>query len=197
MQRPASGPLVSVIVRTMGRPELPRALASVAAQTYRPLEVVLVMRRAPAWRRCPPATFGASSAQGRLAARKRPNAGLEGAAATGCSSRRGRRESSRSTSSKLVAAATKSGSEVAYSQTRLVDDAGRTQRIFGGPYNRAFLFRSNYLAITPCSSRAAWSRPAIADEAMTIFEIGISGCSSRQRAFAFTGSRLRVPRLGR
>ena len=35
-------PLVSVIVRTMGRPELAAALASVAAQTYPNIEVVLV-----------------------------------------------------------------------------------------------------------------------------------------------------------
>ena len=35
-------PLVSVIVRTMGRPELARALDSVAAQTHRPIEIVIV-----------------------------------------------------------------------------------------------------------------------------------------------------------
>ncbi|MEZ5490129.1 MAG: glycosyltransferase [Gammaproteobacteria bacterium] len=35
-------PLVSVIVRTTGRPELDEALQSIAAQHYRPLEIVLV-----------------------------------------------------------------------------------------------------------------------------------------------------------
>lgn len=38
----ASVPLVSVIVRSMGRPELPRALDSIANQTYPNIEVVLV-----------------------------------------------------------------------------------------------------------------------------------------------------------
>src|SRR4051812_11204469 len=35
-------PLVSIIVRSMGRASLARALASVAAQTHRPMEIVLV-----------------------------------------------------------------------------------------------------------------------------------------------------------
>lgn len=39
---PLDLPLVSVVVRTMGRPELAEALASVAAQTYPNIEVVLV-----------------------------------------------------------------------------------------------------------------------------------------------------------
>jgi hypothetical protein len=39
---PADPPLVSVVVRTQGRPTLPEALASVEAQGYEALEVVLV-----------------------------------------------------------------------------------------------------------------------------------------------------------
>src|SRR5829696_1908804 len=42
MQSPSPTPLVSVVVRSMGRPELARALHRIAAQTYRPLEIVLV-----------------------------------------------------------------------------------------------------------------------------------------------------------
>src|SRR3954469_17386828 len=42
MNSTASPPLASVVVRTLGRPTLPRALASIAAQTHRPLEIVLV-----------------------------------------------------------------------------------------------------------------------------------------------------------
>ena len=38
----ATPQLVSVVIRTMGRPSLQRALAAVAAQTWRPLEIVLV-----------------------------------------------------------------------------------------------------------------------------------------------------------
>src|SRR5690349_21310290 len=42
MNSTASPPLVSVLVRTMGRPIVSRALACVAAQTHRPVEIVLV-----------------------------------------------------------------------------------------------------------------------------------------------------------
>jgi GT2 family glycosyltransferase len=41
-ERGSPSPLISVIVRTTGRPELAEALASLAAQQYRPLEVILV-----------------------------------------------------------------------------------------------------------------------------------------------------------
>ena len=41
-------PLISVIVRSMDRPSLPRTLASIAAQDLRPIEVVLVNARGPA-----------------------------------------------------------------------------------------------------------------------------------------------------
>lgn len=46
-------PLVSVIVRTMGRPSLKEALETVAAQTYPNLEVVLVHARGAACRAAP------------------------------------------------------------------------------------------------------------------------------------------------
>ena len=42
MNSTAMPPLVSVVVRTMGRPTLQRALACIGAQTHRPLEIVLV-----------------------------------------------------------------------------------------------------------------------------------------------------------
>lgn len=42
---PSDPPLVSIIVRTMGRPELEEALASLAAQTWERIEVVLVDAR--------------------------------------------------------------------------------------------------------------------------------------------------------
>ncbi len=44
----AASPLISVIVRSMDRPSLERSLASIAAQDWRPIEVVLVNARGPA-----------------------------------------------------------------------------------------------------------------------------------------------------
>ena len=42
MNSTATPPLVSIVVRTMGKPAFQRALASIAAQTHRPLEIVVV-----------------------------------------------------------------------------------------------------------------------------------------------------------
>lgn len=41
LEHPAGAPLVSVLIRTIGDPRLLEAVASVAAQTYRPLEIVV------------------------------------------------------------------------------------------------------------------------------------------------------------
>ncbi len=172
MQRPASGPLVSIIVRTMGRPELPRALTSVAAQTHRPIEIILV-----------------DAAAGGIALAKAANAGLEGARGEWLLFLDEDDEIEPEHVAQLVAAAAKEGSEVAYSQTRLVDGAGRTQRIFGGPYNRAFLFRSNYLAIhAVLFSRGVVDAGYRFDETLPIFEDWDFWLQLSQRApFAFTG----------
>jgi hypothetical protein len=76
-----------------------------------------------------------------------------------------------------------------YSQTRLVDEAGRTQRIFGGPYNRAFLFRSNYLAIhSVLFSRSVVDAGYRFDESLKVFEDWDFWLQLSQRLpFAFTG----------
>ena len=42
MSSKATPPIVSVVVRSMGRPTLDRTLARIAAQTHRPLEIVLI-----------------------------------------------------------------------------------------------------------------------------------------------------------
>ena len=190
MQRPASGPLVSVIVRTMGRPELPRALASVAAQTYRPLEVVLVDAAGSGMAMLPAGDVPVRAVlKGRLERAQAANAGLEGARGEWLLFLDEDDVVEPEHIEQLVAAAAGSGNEVAYSQTRLVDDAGRTQRIFGGPYNRAFLFRSNYLAIhAVLFSRRVVDAGHRFDETMTIFEDWDFWLQLSQRApFAFTG----------
>jgi tetratricopeptide (TPR) repeat protein len=45
--RVQSNPLVSILIRSMDRPTLERALAAAAAQTYRPLEIVVVAACGP------------------------------------------------------------------------------------------------------------------------------------------------------
>lgn len=174
----------------MGRPELPRALASVAAQTYRPLEVVLVDAAGSGMAMVPTGDVPVRAVlRGRLDRAKAANAGLEGARGDWLLFLDEDDEIEPEHVEQLVATATRSGSEVAYSQTRLVDEAGRTQRIFGGPYNRAFLFRSNYLAIhAVLFSRRVVEAGHRFDETLPIFEDWDFWLQLSQRVpFAFSG----------
>jgi hypothetical protein len=81
------------------------------------------------------------------------------------------------------------GARAAYSQTRLVDAAGATQRVFGGPFDRMALFRSNYLAI----HAVLFERSLVADgcrfdETMPMFEDWDFWLQLSMRTpFAFTG----------
>lgn len=82
---PAIGPLVSVIVRSMDRPTLDAALDSIAWQTYRPIEVVVVNARGTGHRGLDPTHGGVplrmvGDAGGATLPRPRAaNAGLEAA----------------------------------------------------------------------------------------------------------------------
>ena len=143
-------PLVSVIVRTMGRPELRRALESVAAQSHRPLELVLVDAAgsgisAPALHGIPVTLVGG---QGRLDRAAAANAGMAAARGDWVGFLDEDDEHAPGHVASLLAVALASGAHVAYGQTRMVDRAGNTVRIFGGgPFNRAALLRSNYIAV--------------------------------------------------
>src|SRR5688572_6208630 len=131
MNSTKSPPLVSIIVRTMGRPEASRALASIAAQSHRPIETVLVDAASRGLARAAAANAGLASARGEWIGFLDEDDELEPDHVA-----------------RLLAAALVSGAPVAYSQTRIVDRAGNTVRVFGGgPFNRAALLRSNYIAI--------------------------------------------------
>jgi glycosyltransferase involved in cell wall biosynthesis len=148
MSSKATPPLVSVVVRSMGRPTLDRTLARIAAQTHRPLEIVLVHASGSP---SEPATLHipvVNVRQGPLDRPRAANAGLDAARGDWVIFLDEDDEiESTHVSELLNAMAVSPGARAAYSQTRLVDAAGATQRIFGGPFDRLALFRSNYFAI--------------------------------------------------
>ena len=132
----------------MGRPELARAMASIAAQTYRPIEIVLVDAAGagiPAPRH---AGLGVRLvSRGPLDRAAAANAGLEAARGAWIGFLDEDDELAPEHVASLVSLAASSGAPVAFSQTRLVDRAGNTTRLLGGPFDRQALLRSNYIAI--------------------------------------------------
>jgi len=150
MDIPEAPALVSVIVRTLGRASLDRALACVAAQTHRPLEVVLVDAAGSGQL--------ASQAAGDVHVRRAGGEPLARAAAAnaGVAAARGQwilflddddEIEPGHVGDLLAAARAEPRARVACTRTRLVDAAGQTVRTMGGPFDRFALFRSNYLAI--------------------------------------------------
>ena len=186
----ATPPLVSVVIRTMGRPALQRALASVAAQTWRPLEIVLVDaagtgKGANDYADLPVRNVSNGSAMDRPRA---ANAGLAAARGAWITFLDEDDVVEPDHIALLMATATVAGLPVAYGQTRLIGPDG-VQRIFGGPFSRAALLRSNYIAIhAALFHRAFIDRGIRFDESFATFEDWDFWLQlSAQADFAFTG----------
>ena len=185
----AAQPLVSVIVRTMGRPSLARALDCIAAQTHRPIEIVLVDAA--------DASITMSDhggvpvrvvREGRLERARAANAGLATARGEWLAFLDEDDEIAPEHITQLLEAALSGGARAAYSQTQLVDE-DRPQRVFGGPFNRAALLNSNYLAIhAVLFHRSFVDAGCRFDETLPIFEDWDFWLQLSQRdGFAFTG----------
>jgi hypothetical protein len=179
-----------VIVRTMGRPELERALDAIASQSHRPVEIVLVDAadqglKKTAHRGVPVRLVR----RGPLARAQAANAGLDAARGAWLLFLDEDDEIDRTHVEQLLAAARRSNAAVAYSQTKLLDGEGNFERLLGGPYSREFLLRSNYLAIhAVLFSRALVAAGHRFDESLEVFEDWDFWLQLSERTpFAFTG----------
>ena len=146
-------PLVSIICRTMGRPELREALASAAAQTHAPLEIVLVdaaaRGEAPCRADCGEVPVNLALPDAPLSRPEAANFGLERARgdyllfldeddwlAPG------------HIEHLLAWLLRQSEVAAAYSSTRKTDTAGKaTLETFQQPFDRWLLMRDNYIPI--------------------------------------------------
>ena len=162
----------SLIVRTVGRPTLGRALDAIAAQTHRPIDIVLVDAAATgiaieSHGGVPVRVVG----RGRLDRPRAANAGLEAARGAWLGFLDEDDEIDPAHVASLLAAVELTGHPAAYSQTRLLDATGRTTRVFGGPWQREALLRSNFLAIhAVLFSRRFVDQGLRFDEALATFE---------------------------
>ena len=142
-------PLVSIIVRTLGREEIRRTFACIASQSYRPLEIVLVdsADRGLAMEKYADVPVRVVTGLGRLDRSRAANAGFEAARGEWVLILDEDDEVTPDHVASLVATATITGARVAYSQARLVGPPGTPERLLGGPWSHEMLKRSNYLAI--------------------------------------------------
>ena len=152
-QTDPQSPLVSIICRTMGRPELAEALASAAGQTHSPLEIVLVDAAAlgePAYREaCAGSTIVLALPESPLSRPSAANFGLD----------RARGEyllfldeddwiAPDHVEHLLNCLTGRQGIRAAYSSTRKTDVTGKaTLETFQQSFDRLLLMRDNYIPI--------------------------------------------------
>lgn len=175
----------------MGRPQLGHALACIAAQTHRPLEIVLVDARGEGLD--PPGAGDVPVrvvSRGRLARAQAANAGLDAASGEWVLFLDEDDEIAPEHVAQLLAAATGAGLRVAYSQTRLVDGRGRLQRLFGGgPFDRRRLMQSNFMAMHAVLFQRSLAQAGCRfDESLGMFEDWDYWLQlSARTGFAFSG----------
>ena len=146
---PARNPLVSVVIRTIGRTSLQRSLDSVASQTYRPLEVVIVRARSEPLHFTPPAVDGVRVVgNGTLNRPQAANVGLDAARGEWLVFLDDDDRFERDHLQSLLECTQRDGeARVVYSATAGVDADESPVTYLSTPFNRRELFRQNYIQI--------------------------------------------------
>ncbi len=145
------GPLVSVLVRSLGRPSLDQALASVAAQSYPNLEVVVVdavgAGHPAVGPRCGPYPLHLHGAGRPLSRSRAANEGLAQAGGAYLIFLDDDDWFDPGHVAGLVEALAVGTGRAAYAGVRAVDQDGATFRIFNRPYSPAALRAGNYIPL--------------------------------------------------
>jgi len=145
---PSTAPLVSIIIRTVGRPELDRALASVGRQTYSATETLVVQARPG----LPPPTNAADlrvlPASQPLPRADAANAGL--AAATGDFAIFLDEDDEWDAAHIAGLVAVSDAGSAVYCDTRVVDAHGAQRALIGGPYRPLRLYAAGIFCVHAC-----------------------------------------------
>jgi len=142
----AGAPLVSILIRSMDRPTLGRALHSAAAQTWPHLEIIVVAACGAAHRRLPgniegrPLRLVLADPARRLARAEAANVALEEASGDWLNFLDDDDELLPQHVAEMLAAARPSGERVVYGRTRVLDAAGRQLGLISHAGNHVQLY---------------------------------------------------------
>ena len=185
--------LVSVLIRTMGRPTLARSIYAALAQAHRPLEIVVVNAGAKPLPPLPPThdvpmrVIGGGPYRRPQAA----NAALDHARGDWMVFLDDDDAFAPNHVASLLQAAAQSrdGARVAYSATAVVEPDGKARMVIGAPFNRLHLFIGNYMQIgAALFSRSLLGEGARFDERLDCSEDWDFIIQLAQRTpFAYTG----------